>query len=154
MPFLALAVTDIERIAVVGKSQRRGIPASRNESANRAVLTVGNAYDGDRIIVSVGDIEKLALVVDQEGVRRRSFRSEWGQRGRQTLENLQASGVDHMDGIVVRTRYKETAIGRDLHIVRIHTDVERPDDLVGRSINNAHRFTGPVGDEQTLAIRG
>src|SRR5258705_3338499 len=38
MPFLALAVPDIESIAMVGDSQGRGIPARRNESANGAVF--------------------------------------------------------------------------------------------------------------------
>src|SRR5580698_5229657 len=57
-----------------------------------------------------------------------------------------------MDCVVVRAGNEETTIVRDLHIVRVHTDVKRADDFVGCSINDADRFTGPVGDEQTLAI--
>src|ERR1700694_5974056 len=64
MPFLALAVSDIQGIAMVGEGQGRGIPAGWNETANRAVLPIGDAYDGDRVVVGVGDVQKVALVID------------------------------------------------------------------------------------------
>jgi hypothetical protein len=152
VPFLALAVPDVERVAIVCEGQGRGIPAGGDESANRAMLLVGDADDGDGI-VGVSDIQKLPLVIGQEGGRRRPFGSERSQGGREALENLQAPGIDHVDGVVVGAGNEETAVGRDLHIVRIHADVERADDLVGCRINDAYRFTGPVGDEQPLAIR-
>ncbi len=61
-------------------------------------------------------------------------------------------GVDNVDGVVVGASDEEASVVGDLHVVGIHADVQRADNLVGGGVDDADGFAGPVGDEETLAV--
>ena len=69
------------------------------------------------------------------------------------LDRPHLLGVDHHDGVLVAAGHVEAAISGEQQIVGIGADLDGGLDLQGGRVDDAHRATGPIGDEHRAAIR-
>ena len=69
------------------------------------------------------------------------------------LDRSQLLGVDHHDGVLVAAGHVESTVSGEQQIVGIGTDLDGGLDLQGGRVDDTYRATGPVGDEQGVAIR-
>ena len=74
-------------------------------------------------------------------------------RGAKCLNRSQFMGVDHHDGVLVAAGHVEATISGEQQIVGIGADLDGGLDLQGGRVDDAHRATGPIGDEHRAAIR-
>ncbi len=70
MAFFAFAVTDEERVVVFRQRQRRGYQPVGMKPITATVAAHGDADHRDGVVIGVCHIEKLALVINLDGIRR------------------------------------------------------------------------------------
>src|SRR5262249_7185137 len=151
----AFAVGDEDSFAVLTHSHRGRIPAGRDEAFDFAIAAFGHVYDGDVVVVGVRYVERLFVGRERDGV---GGTADWRlrmERGRDRFDLFHLLGRDYRDRVAVGVGdVKDTAVARQLEIVRMVADRNVVDYLIAGGINHGDASTPPIAYVNAFAVAG
>ena len=140
------------RLAVGRDGHGRRIPAGGDEALDLAPFGRRDVDDGDAVVVGVGDVERLAVGGDRQGVGRAPF----GGPGKRAVwivsvtipRRVSITETQLLDAQATKIR---SSFGVDGDLVGMLADGDPGDGpKVGR-VEDQHGTAGPVGDEELIA---
>ena len=172
-----LAVGDEQELIIGRDGDRRRIPACRDEAVDEgnllaAILRLFHEVAGDvshhhRIIVGVGDEERIAVGRNRQAARRAAFRRLRIKGSRDDLARtfpeatrragglaglLQLARLDDVHRVVAGAGHEQAAIRGERQVVRAEADGDITDALMLGDIDDADAPATPVRDVEMLTV--
>src|SRR5262249_12975145 len=149
----AFAVGDEDSFAVLTRSHRGRIPARRDEAFDFTIAAFGHVDDGDVVVVGVRYVERLFVGRERDGVGRAADGRLRMQRGRDRFDLFHLLGRDYRDRVAVGVGdVKDTAVARQLKIVRMVADRNVVDYLIAGGVNHGDASAPPVTYINAFAV--
>src|SRR5262249_38711804 len=151
----AFAVGDEDSFAVLTHSHRGRIPAGRDEAFDFTIAAFGHVDDGDVVVVGVRYVERLFVGRERDGVGRAADGRLRMERGRDCLDLFHSLGRDYRDRVAVGVGdVKDTAVARQLKIVRMIADRNVVNYVIVGGIDHGDASTPPIAHVNAFAVAG
>ena len=142
---IPLPHADKQALAIGGDCHGRRIPAGGDEAANLAAAGAGDVNHRDAIVVGIGNVERLPVGGDSEGIGRAPLGGSRKEARGDRLDDNAPSGIDDPHGVGRRARHEQPVVLRVKDdLVRMLADGHASHDVEGSRIDHHQPSPGPV----------